>query len=390
MTSPHSVRAHSKLGASSAERWFNCPGSVKLSELCPKPATSEFAALGTAAHELAERCLKGGDDFLDPKAFIGEMQGAFKIDENMVEAVQIYVDHVRALRSSLKGELLIEHKFHLKHIHPDLYGTSDAVIRQEFGKLIVVDYKHGEGHAVEVENNPQLLYYALGAAMGGDFDEVEIHIVQPRAYHADGPIRSYSLPFSDLVQWGKKLKQKAIETQNENAILQEGEHCRYCAAAPVCPKLHKMAVEVARTDFQDDKLVEVEKLSNEQIAKIVTHYATVTNWLESVKAFALLKLESGEKIPGIKLVRGRSGRNWDDPNTVEGKLKPIYGDKIFAPKKLLTVAQAEKALGAKAVEGLWTKYEGGLTVAPDSDKRKPALPNAKDDFAALGNNYDDF
>jgi len=48
--------AHSPIGASSAERWINCPASVRLSEGCKKPA-GIYAEEGTAAHSLCEECL---------------------------------------------------------------------------------------------------------------------------------------------------------------------------------------------------------------------------------------------------------------------------------------------------------------------------------------------
>ena len=44
--------AHAVLSPSSAERWFNCPGSVALIDTLPPEAfrTSKFAAEGTVAH----------------------------------------------------------------------------------------------------------------------------------------------------------------------------------------------------------------------------------------------------------------------------------------------------------------------------------------------------
>ena len=50
---------HSPLGASSAERWMNCPGSVRLpggAWMEPDEAP-EYQTRGTSAHELAALCL---------------------------------------------------------------------------------------------------------------------------------------------------------------------------------------------------------------------------------------------------------------------------------------------------------------------------------------------
>ncbi len=50
--------AHARLSPSAAERWMTCPGSVKLSEAI-QDRESQYAAEGTAAHELAEHILRG-------------------------------------------------------------------------------------------------------------------------------------------------------------------------------------------------------------------------------------------------------------------------------------------------------------------------------------------
>ena len=49
------VNTHSKLSPSSASRWINCPGSIKLIAQCPESETSVHAAEGTVAHDLGEQ-----------------------------------------------------------------------------------------------------------------------------------------------------------------------------------------------------------------------------------------------------------------------------------------------------------------------------------------------
>ena len=54
----HADRAHALLSASSAHRWLNCPPSAVAAELYPRES-SEFAAEGTLAHEVAEAVARG-------------------------------------------------------------------------------------------------------------------------------------------------------------------------------------------------------------------------------------------------------------------------------------------------------------------------------------------
>lgn len=377
----HQERAHSQIGASSSERWMNCPGSVALCATVPKPPENASAGLGTAAHELGELCLRTGTN---PHDHIGKtFNKKYKCDTNMADAVKVYVDHVRSILKKFPGaELLIERKFHLRHIHPDLFGTSDVVIRIPFLKLIVMDYKHGEGHVVEVDDNPQLKIYGLGAAFQEDepdYGNVELHIVQPRAFHEDGPIRKWKIGFEDLIQWGKVLRQKALETEKKNATLQPGEWCRWCNAAPVCPKMREAVVATAKMDFKTDspKLPAVEKLTDEQIVRIMENQNMIVNWMKSVKDFALLRMMNGEKIKGLKLVKGKGFRTWGDEDRVVKK----FGPKIYT-KKMMTVAQAEKALGKDVVKEFVQSFEGAITVAHEGDRRR-AIVAAKDDFTKV-------
>ena len=61
--------AHAKLSPSSAERWMSCPGSVALNEGKDDKGSS-YAAEGTAAHELAEKILRGIPQPADVSEFV--------------------------------------------------------------------------------------------------------------------------------------------------------------------------------------------------------------------------------------------------------------------------------------------------------------------------------
>lgn len=92
---------HSYFGASSSERWITCPGSVTLCAKAPKTGgSSSFANEGTAAHELAEKSLLSRRM---PINFYGEtilVEGtAFVVDNEMVEAVTMYVNEVLKVAS---------------------------------------------------------------------------------------------------------------------------------------------------------------------------------------------------------------------------------------------------------------------------------------------------
>lgn len=383
--STETQKAHSKLGASSAKRWINCPGSVDLISKCPPLPTSPYAAEGTAAHALCEKVLhnKPGPAarwYVGRESEVPGFPKEFKITEEMADHCQEYVDHVRNVMNELKGELLIEHRFHLKHIHPDFFGTCDAVVLQPFGELHVFDFKYGAGVAVEVEDNEQMQFYALGALELGDFTKVVLHVCQPRAEHKDGRFRRWETTPEALIEFGKFLRAKAIETQKADAPFNPGDYCRWCAGAAVCPAIAKRAIATAQSDFTkvEPTLPEPKMLTHEQLSKVIQHRKMIEAWFDSVEEYAFNALMRGEKIEGTKLVAGRSSREWVDLELAEKTLRGILGEGAYS-KKLLSVSQAEKMVGKDGLMGLFQVISGRPTIAPTSDRRKE-LTSAKDAF----------
>ena len=103
------------------------------------------------------------------------------------------------------------------------------------GVLHVVDYKHGEGLVIEVKNNLQLEYYALGALTTLKYPcrYVQMTIVQPRAYHPDGSIRHWRIPSLHFLDVEQSIISEAEETRNPKAILHAGSHCLFCPAKKI-------------------------------------------------------------------------------------------------------------------------------------------------------------
>jgi len=246
----HSNREHSDLGASAAERWFACPASIPLS-VGVEQETSIHAEKGTAAHELAELTLLENNEAID---HTGQMYNDITVTTEMAEAVQVYVDEVRR-RAGEEGEVTVEERFSLDWIDPELFGTNDCSILSPLGKLTVLDYKNGR-KLVEVVNNPQLLYYALGAARGLEITSVELVIVQPNGDHPDGPIRAWTTTPERLREFEVELKERvkvvnkarAYKTAKEvneifyDAFAEAGDHCTFCKAAGFCETLRNKSL----------------------------------------------------------------------------------------------------------------------------------------------------
>jgi hypothetical protein len=115
-----------------------------------------------------------------------------------------------------------------------------------------------------------------------------------------------------------------------------------------------------------------DKLSMRDLRFALDNKKLIISWLNSVEEVVFERLNAGEEFAGYKLVHGRSSRSWTDPQLAEQVLVEALGAEAFAPKKIITAPQAEKALGKKRaalLDGLISKSEGSPTMVSSDDKR---------------------
>ncbi|MGN7613066.1 DUF2800 domain-containing protein [Magnetococcales bacterium HHB-1] len=386
---------HSKLGASSASRWMACPGSVRLSKGMPNES-SKYALEGTAAHTLAERCLKKNspaEQFLGQEIKAGGI--AFTVDDEMVEAVQVYLDIINDDRQP--GDVVaIEQRFNIANFHPEFFGTNDcSIYRPSTGELKVYDFKYGQGIAVEARQNPQLLYYGLGAAVAKKdrkLTSVELIVVQPRCRHSEGPVRRWTTDALALLEWSSELVTAAKATEKEDAHLKAGSHCKFCRAAPKCPQLRQHALETAQADFNEagePVPVEPKEIDPVDLSKMLQELPIIESWIKRVREYAYHEAEAGRVPQGFKLVSKRANRNWRNLRKTEGFFREqgLSDEEIFQPQKLKTPPQIERLLKKRKepkidFSSLIIRKSSGTTLVAESDPRKPVKSSAEQDFSS--------
>lgn len=377
--------AHASFGASNSKRRMACPGSLKAEERFPDES-SPFAELGTAAHELGEHCLENNIE--DVALCIGGSFNDHIVDDNMATAVQTYVNFVRATEAEEAPALLrLEQRFSLEDLDPPMpmFGTSDCTIYgKETGNLWIIDYKHGQGVAVDVEDNAQLKYYALGAVLKignkAPINQVHTAIVQPRASHRDGSIRTYSYTKDEILDFGTDLIDAAHAALAPDAPLIAGDHCKFCKAAGVCSALRGNALAVAQDEFGVIK--SVDDLTPEEIGAYMDKLPLVEEWIKSLRRHAHTMLEAGTSVPGFKLVEKRPTRRWKNQDELlDWAASQNLEDEEIFDKKIKSPAQIEKVVGKKNVPSdLIMSVSTGLSMVPDTDRRPPAALLASDEF----------
>lgn len=369
--------AHSRLGPSSSHRWINCPGSMRLIERALadgliKPDTpSAYAEEGTKAHELAATMLQG-------KAW-----DKFEYDDEMLHHVSDYVEFVQSLSQGYGTLPLVEQAVKYDDWVLGGWGTVDAAIVSQ-NDIIVIDLKYGRGVAVDAVGNTQLLLYALGVYQGLDPEhrakivDISMYIYQPRL----DSITEWHIRIGEFLDRAYVIRRAAELALTGDAPLAVGDWCRFCPAQPVCKAQYDHMTQVIGEDF-DDLTTPADLLSPEIISKVLDARSAIESWFRAVSDYATERLLDDLPVPGYKLVAGRSVRQWGDEQTAASVLEVLLGDDGAYTRKLLSPAQAEKALGKKDsvhLAGLITKTAGSPTLVPSSDPR-PAFNNTSvDDF----------
>lgn len=385
------MSSHALLSPSSAHRWLNCPLAPRLEATLPEKP-SEYAREGTVAHSVCEITAK--KKFKKVKAaeynrVIKKLKTDAVWDDEMLHTAETYVEHLTELAMEFANEpyIAFEVKVDISDYVPEAFGRCDCVM---FGgdTLIFTDYKHGKGVPVSPDENPQLMLYALGALklykplFGVALKKVAVYIDQPRIGAYDG----WTCTVDELLAWGESVKPKAQMAFMGFGEYHAGDWCRFCRANGICKAQAEQQIG-AFDDFSAAVGNPTALLSPSEMGEVLKRGETLVSWYETVREKALESLLNGEKIPGYKVVEGRSTRCWTDQDKALDKLQESGVDRAViydsVPK---TLAQLEKLLGTARFKELVgefvTKPQGKPTLALETDSRKE-FNSAAADFAGV-------
>lgn len=381
----HSQRAHALLSASGASRWLNCTPSAKLEEeFGDKSTSSQYAAEGTLAHELAELYLRkdvleniSDEDF---ERSLEDIMANELFNDEMLEVVPIYTDYcedqyIEAKKNNEYAIIEIEQKLDLTEYVPESFGTADTIIISD-GLMEVIDLKYGKGIPVYADWNKQLMLYALGALRKYDtmydINEVLVTICQPRINN----ISSWQISVEELLRWAEEYLVPTAELAfNGEGELNAGDWCRFCAVRNRCRKLYEQQLEIAKHEFAEPQL-----LSDDEIADIVQRTPKLIEWANSIAEYANKKaIEENKHWPGLKLVEGRSRRKWiDEDKALEIIFEqfPELDEADVTTTKINGITAIEKLVGRKKfiekLKDVVVTPQGKPTLVPLQDKR-PAM-----------------
>lgn len=377
--------AHSFIGGSTAARILACPGSLtlhrKLLDPSAKDEASEYAREGSMLHTIMEEALHSRefDKYLgtDPGGF-GVVCTQEMIDSKVIPACLAFDEYV----STLDDALIFEQEIVVSapSIHKTAFGTAD-ILGRSGRKLVVGDWKFGDGVRVDVEDNEQMLFYAACALETADVrdltegvEEVDLLIIQPM--REQGEVWDVHTVSIDAVrEFAARMKLAVDVADMPQPTMALGDHCRWCKVKLHCDLQRGGLAELAHAVRIDD------------LGELLRRAEIAENFIKDIRAEAHSRLEAGQPVDGWKLVAKRAQRKWVDAEmalkalTTAGKLKK----KDVLVSEVISPAQAEKLLKKNGhlnvLDPLVTSVSSGTTIAPLDDPRPMALN--KSAFAAI-------
>lgn len=368
-------RAHAILSASGSGKWLVCTPSARAEEHLPDEG-SVFSAEGTLAHEIFDTMIrlylglpveKQLADFEAPEGMLYYVSEAYERAVQMIEqARQRYPDPV----------ILPEQKLDFSRWVPEGFGRGDLVIITD-DLVEVADFKYGKGVLVEAKGNSQMRLYALGAynelSHLYDIKRVRAHVLQPRVSNWS----SEELTIEQLLSWADNtVVPKAAMAWAGDGERVAGDHCSdyFCRARYTCAARNEAAQELVEIAFS---ILPAQELTMEQMSKVLLRADEVIKWLNDAKDWALKQAEKGNKVPGFKLVEGRSNRRYCSEEQIAQVLQENgFSQEQIYQRSLLGITAMEQLLGkkkfAEILGTLIEKPQGKPTLVPESDKR-PAI-----------------
>lgn len=339
---------HSKYSPSKSKTWLQCYLSLKFNEV-GTDEPNERAIYGTECHNIGAALICKSlklTDYEDARTIDDIIKESTMFDEEMMSIANGYADYVVNLYEFEKKRIGHD-PFVVVEQHLDMDFDSDAGGTLDCGiiagdTLTVVDLKTGRGpvYAYDFQMNlfnPQLGLYALYfyktfKDIYPEVNKIRLCIYQPVINNTN----EFEMSLEELLNFEKDILIPAVaKTKEPNPEAHPGDYCKYCAGAALCNKRSELLNQIDTSK---------EKLTDEEIEKLLPNLDLIIQYCTDLKDFALKKALNGHKWSGLKLVRGKGSRKIINEAAVI-KVCEEAGVDPYANKKLAGITELNKRLG---------------------------------------------
>lgn len=219
----------------------------------------------------------------------------------------------------------------IERIHPtDCWGEPDGWVWNAIdGVLKVLDYKYGFG-VVEDFENWQLIAYVIGIidTLGLTDSEVKVEmtVVQPRAFHPRGPVRTWKVQGDDLRSYANVAHNAAIRAlptpgQGGDSIPKPlavtGLHCLHCPARFVCKTYQSATTQVVEFVARAESTAMTPADLGIELGIMEMAEKMLEGRLTALRAQAEHMLRSGKRVPGYAMEQSTAHLAWLPDVTVD-------------------------------------------------------------------------
>ena len=194
---------------------------------------------------------------------------------------------------------------------------------------------------------------------------------------------------ADLIDFYGEVDAAVANAESTDPTYAAGAHCKWCPAAHICPLLvgsaaQQLAAWKPPTGETITLTLPAAHLCTDpaMLAEAKRVGVQLRAWLDALDDNAYALAMAGTEIPGFKLVDKRPSRKWTDEIEAENVLLGLGLDRSqYAPSVMLSVAQAEKIVKAKAgaagvakLAEVVNKESSGLNLVPIEAKGDAVHP----------------
>lgn len=318
--------------ATELPRLMHCIGSRNMQAALPPDHDHEARDEGTAAHWLANAWFHGSQPVAGTKAPNG-----YVITGEMIDHVGTYISALDC------GEIEVETTFsgaawevraRADHIVA-LYDPNDQY--QTYVQTLVIDeFKYGHRLVSPVENWT-MVAHAAGYCLARNIqpERIIFRVHQPRAYHPDGPLRTWEIDYATLCKLYGQIDERLSNPTNE--LMTDVDICAKCHALATCPaaRMASMnAIDAAHIGFNDSLPANTLAYEYELLKRAE---GTVNNRREALEELMTHRIKTGNVIMGYGLKPRLANSRWK-PGISADAITMVTGVDV---RKIDTVTPAE-------------------------------------------------
>jgi hypothetical protein len=373
------------LRLSHAAHWVKCSAFPEMNRR-PEAALLEGEAdhtvreEGTAIHWVAAT-LK--EQIYTPT--VGEVapNGVIITDE-LMDAALFYLNVLDSMPVS-EGWYIEAQNMPARRIHSQCGGTPDAFGLYRAAPTIRVPDLKGGFVPVEVFPNWQLFGYL--AAILDQFPEwevpgvtVEFCIVQPRAFHKDGPVRKFSMPLLECYPYFETLRMAAHIAMGDYAKAIAGPQCDDCNARHACAVAHKASMRALEISGEPDMLDLTAAAVDYEMLRLEDAQRMLTARLTGLRAQATHMIRNGQSLPHWAMESGNGRLKWIDDEAERAAIAmgDLLGKNLRKRETAITPTQASKLMPADMLDTYARRERGEVKLVRfDSNVAVKAFSNLK-------------